>query len=165
MCKPAITICVWHHHDHFPFFQNHSCNSCALASAFGPDKQSKCCHTHRVVVIAIKSKGNNNKPILKVLTTQTIATTKRYIPLCWCVCLPSHGHVTIHSARGPRDTWPGCKRFCSNHLHVPSNNLILQPTPTIQPHKNHTGILCKNLGIPKIGDKKVPIKPDSILHL
>ncbi len=28
-----------------------------------------------------------------------------------------------------------------------------------------TGIPRKNLGIPKIGDKKVPIKPDSILHL
>jgi hypothetical protein len=27
------------------------------------------------------------------------------------------------------------------------------------------GILCKNLGIPKLAIKKVPIKPDSILHL
>jgi hypothetical protein len=31
-----------------------------------------------IIVIAMKSKGNNNKPIQKVVSTQTIATTKRY---------------------------------------------------------------------------------------
>jgi hypothetical protein len=71
-------MCVWHHHDHFPFSQNHSCNSCALAIAFGSDKQSKSCRTHRVVVIAMKSKGNNNKPILKVVTTIMLQPPKRY---------------------------------------------------------------------------------------
>ncbi len=71
-------MCVWCHHDHFPFSQNHSCNSCAPAIAFGSDKQSKCCRTHRVVVIAMKSKGNNNKPILKVVTTKTLQPPKRY---------------------------------------------------------------------------------------
>jgi hypothetical protein len=71
-------MCVWHHHDHFLFSQNHSCNSCALAIAFGSDKQSKSCRTHRVVVIAMKSKGNNNKPIIKVVTTITLQPLKRY---------------------------------------------------------------------------------------
>jgi hypothetical protein len=71
-------MCMWRHHDHFPFSQNHSCNSCALAIAFGSDKQSKSCRTHRVVVIAMKSKGNNNKPILKVVTTITLQPPKRY---------------------------------------------------------------------------------------
>ena len=53
-------------------------NSCALAIAIGSDKQSKCCRTHQVVVIAMKSKGNNNKPILKVVTTKTLQPPKRY---------------------------------------------------------------------------------------
>jgi hypothetical protein len=91
--------CAWHHHDHFPFPNpSHSCNSCALAIAFGSDKQSKCCLTHRVVVITMKSKGNNNKPVLKSCDYQNVATTEK-IPLRRrvCVCLPSHGHVIIHS--------------------------------------------------------------------
>jgi hypothetical protein len=62
----------------FSISQSHSCNSCSLAIAFGSDKQSKCCCTHRVIVIAMKSKGNNNKPVLKVVTTKTLQLPKRY---------------------------------------------------------------------------------------
>jgi hypothetical protein len=31
-------------------------------------QKSVCCRTHQVLVITIKSKGNNNKPVLKVVT-------------------------------------------------------------------------------------------------
>jgi hypothetical protein len=71
----------------FSIFQTHSCNSCALAIATGSDKQNKCCRTHQVLVIAMKSKGNNNKPILKVVTTKTLQPLKRYHSAD--VCLPA----------------------------------------------------------------------------
>jgi hypothetical protein len=80
----------------FSISQTHSCNSCALAIAFGSDKQSKCCRTHQVLVITMKSKGNNNTPVLKVVTTKTLQPPKDTTPLT-CVCLLSHGHVIIHS--------------------------------------------------------------------
>ena len=54
--------CVWRHHDHFPFPNPIPATpACALAIAIGSDKQSKCCHTHQVLVITMKNKGNNNK--------------------------------------------------------------------------------------------------------
>jgi hypothetical protein len=78
----------------FSISQSHSSNSCALAIAFGSDKQSKWCRTHWVIVIAMKNKGNNNKPILK--SCDYHKHHKDTTPLM-CVCLPSHGHIIIHS--------------------------------------------------------------------
>jgi hypothetical protein len=73
----------------FSISQSHSCNSCALAIASGSDKQSECCRTHRVIVIAMKSKGNNNKPILKSCDYHNVATTEK-IPLRWFVSVCRH---------------------------------------------------------------------------
>jgi hypothetical protein len=78
VCGTTMTI--------FSISQSHSCNSCALAIAIGSDKQSKCCLTHQVVVITMKSKGNNNKPVLKVVTTKMLQPPKRYHSTD--VCLP-----------------------------------------------------------------------------
>jgi hypothetical protein len=81
---------VWHHHDHFPFPNPiPASNSCALAIASGSDKQSECCRTHRVIVIAMKSKGNNNKPIQKSCDYHNVATTEK-IPLRWFVSVCHH---------------------------------------------------------------------------
>jgi hypothetical protein len=90
--------CVWHHHDHFSISQSHSCNSCALAIAIGSDKQSKCCRTHQVLVITMKSKGNNNKPVLKVVTTIKLQPPKRYHSADMCL---------------PAVTWPRHNSFAS----------------------------------------------------
>jgi hypothetical protein len=61
--------------------------------------KSKCCRTHQVLVITMKSKGNNNKPVLKVVTTKTLQPPKRYHSAD--VCLPA---VTrpCHNSFGPR---------------------------------------------------------------
>jgi uncharacterized protein YacL (UPF0231 family) len=57
----------------------------------------------------------------------------------------------------PDDTNSGMAQEEEN---VPSleeyDDMVMEECPRIP---------SKNLGIPKIGDKKVPIKPDSILHL
>jgi hypothetical protein len=50
---------------------------------------SKYCCTHQVLVITIKSKGNNNKTVLKSCDYQNIATTEK-IPLRWCVSACRH---------------------------------------------------------------------------
>jgi hypothetical protein len=79
VCSTTMTI----FHFPIPFLQ---LVLCALAIAIGSDKQSKCCRTHRVIVIAMKSKGNNNKLVLKVVTTKTLQPPKRYHSAD--VCLP-----------------------------------------------------------------------------
>jgi hypothetical protein len=64
--------------------------------------QNKCCRTQKVLVITMKSKGNNNKPVLKVVTTKTLQPPKRYHSAD--VCLPA---ITwpCHNSFGP------CKLF------------------------------------------------------
>jgi hypothetical protein len=141
-------MCVWHHHDHFPFSQNHSCNSCALAIAFGSDKQSKCCRTHQVLVITMKkTKENNNKPILKVVTTKTLQPPKRYHSADVClpaVTRPRHNLFEIKSACHRRGFVKGTT--WTIYLFVPSRMLIDPDThmqlPWSAAHPTHGCMLC-----------------------
>jgi hypothetical protein len=93
----------------FSISQTHSCNSCALAIATGSDKQSKCCLTHQVLVITMKNKGNNNKPVLKVVTTKTLQPPKRYNSAD--VCLPA---ITQPHHNSFQDTVGGRKLVSDN---------------------------------------------------
>jgi hypothetical protein len=57
----------------------------------------------------MKSKGNNNKPILKVLSTQTITTTKRYHSADVYLTAVPWLHVTIHLVWGYKHVHHACK--------------------------------------------------------
>jgi hypothetical protein len=64
-----------------------------------PILQSKCCRTHQVLVITMKSKGNNNKPVLKVVTTKKLQPPKRYHFADVCLPAITRPH---HNSFGPR---------------------------------------------------------------
>jgi hypothetical protein len=101
----------------FSISQSHSCNSCALAIAIGSDKQSKCCHTHQVLVITMKSKGNNNKPVLKVVTTKTLQPLKRYHSADVClaaVTRPRHNSFRYLWDKYPVTKAVWCQKECPN---------------------------------------------------